>query len=470
MSFVQSIRARRFAVGLGAGLSAALSLHAGGALAYDRLATSCVEDPRYCQIAPIKYDRVDALPIEWAFDTGWVPANSPLQVHLWAGIYANTRVSLAGQLETTWLPALTLATPGDPGGGFIGFHYGVEIGAQAMVNIEVAGVVYTWTGDIPYIPQFDFQVEGGTTFDAWGWQPGATVASKTEPQTLVQVGIADIIGGSIPGIDGGFELDVAMELEATYVNKRIVIKTTEGEQVGGGPIMSADDTSAVDYLGGPSVELDVHPEGTVDYNGVLHLIPAFYVELLGNTWQIPIADIPISFPITETEWIFDRQRVHVPLPDLVLSKEVIDFGEIEVGQKSLVPFQVFNAGEAVLAVEMESSDPESFPLYEVEPFEVESYDTVDAAVRFIPQRAGEFKATISVASNDPSDPVQTFQLRGVAFGGDPGLPPPAGPEVSEDGGCACRAAGSKQAGGEMGAAAAIAIMALLTARRRGRRA
>lgn len=470
MSLAQSRRARRLAAGLGACLGAAVSLHAGGAHAYDRLATSCVEDPRYCQIAPITYDRVDALPIEWAFDTGWVPQNSDLQVHLWAGVYANTRVSLSGQLETTWLPALTLATPGDPGGGFLGFHYGVEIGAQAMVNISIAGQTYTWVGDIPYIPQFDFQVESGTTFDAWGWKPGAHIESTTAPQKLIQVGIADIIGGSIPGIDGGFELDVAMELGATYTNERIVLRTTEGEPVTGGPITLDQEKSEAAYLGGPSVELDVHPEGVVDYEGVIHLIPAFFVELLGQTWTIPIADIPISFPITQTEWVFDRQRVHVPLPDLVLSKEKIDFEEIEVGQKSLVPFQVFNAGEAVLAVAMESSDPDNFPLYDPDPFEVESYVTVDTAVRFVPQKAGELTATISVFTNDPSDPVQKFLVRGIGTGGASPAPPPVAPEVSEDGGCACRAAGSKRSGGEMGAIAAIAAIGLITARRRGRRA
>jgi len=67
MTFAQSRQlrsARPLAVGLGAGLCAVVSLHAGSALAYDRLATSCVDDPRYCQIAPITYERIDALPIE----------------------------------------------------------------------------------------------------------------------------------------------------------------------------------------------------------------------------------------------------------------------------------------------------------------------------------------------------------------------------------------------------------------------
>src|SRR5690242_460678 len=74
-------------------------------------ATPCNADPFFCERAGIQFDRVDALPIEWKFDTGWVPQNSPLQVHIWAGVYANTHVSLAGALVTTWPQAFDLETP-----------------------------------------------------------------------------------------------------------------------------------------------------------------------------------------------------------------------------------------------------------------------------------------------------------------------------------------------------------------------
>ena len=66
--------------------------------AYDSLAAPCKTDSYTCEIAPIAFSRKDALPIEFDFDTGWVPQNSPLQVHLWAGVYANTHVSLTGAL------------------------------------------------------------------------------------------------------------------------------------------------------------------------------------------------------------------------------------------------------------------------------------------------------------------------------------------------------------------------------------
>ncbi len=235
-------------------------------------------------------------------------------------------------------------------------------------------------------------------FDAWGYDPGVKLSGLTNPQKLASVGLKDIIGG-IPGLDGGFELDVAMQLDATYTTEQILVTTTEGAPAEGGPITGAQPKSSIKYLSGPSIELDVHPEGTVSYDGILHLVPAFYISVLGQNWQIPVADIPISFPITDTKWVFDTQRVHVPLPDLVLPKTQIDFGDVEVGQKVLAPYSLWNAGEAKAAAAISSSDAATSP-WDTQ-LDVDPSITVDSAVRFTPTKPGFFTAHLVVASNDP---------------------------------------------------------------------
>lgn len=460
--------------------SAAILLAAAEARAGDKVAIPCEEDPFYCATAPIAFEHVDALPIEWSFDTGWVPQNSPLQVHIWAGVYASTRVSLKGAHVTSWdgekAGTLFLQTPGDPMGGKLGYHYGAELGAQAAVHVQILGQNYDWVGDIPYVPQFDFQVQADGSFDAWAFPPGFGVSSKTAQQKLAQVSIASIIGSSIPGIDGGFELDVAMELTATYTTTQIVLMSKD-EPVSGGPILSEDGTSSMLYSGGPYSEVDVHPEGTVDYDGTLHLIPAFYIELLGQSWQIPIADIPMSFPITQTQWSFDPVRVHTPLPDLQLPVTEIDFGEVEVGQKNLEPFDLTNAGEAKLAVAM-AGDDEAFELWDTT-LDIPAGDTIQSAFRFVPTHAGEFTAKVLISSNDPDKPLQQVLLKGT------GVDAPAidietegGSELDGDvgdpGACACRAAGGSPAGGSpagggSGAALFALGLGLVAARSRRRR-
>src|SRR4051812_43580573 len=89
----------------------------------DETATPCAPDATECERAPIAFSKQIALPVRGGFDTGWVPQGSALQVHLVAELFANSKVDLAGTLDTSWPDALTLATPGTPGAGSLGIHY-----------------------------------------------------------------------------------------------------------------------------------------------------------------------------------------------------------------------------------------------------------------------------------------------------------------------------------------------------------
>lgn len=464
-----------FAAALSASaLAAAVLLAPRRADAYDVLAVPCADAPLTCGIGAVHFERVDTLPIEWSFDTGWVPQGSPLQVHLWADVWANTYVKLDGSLQSAWPMAMTLTAPGKEDGGDFGFHYGADFGAQGKITISVLGKSYSWQGDLPYVPQFDLEVQKSTIFDAWGYDPGVTISGETDPQQIAQVSIGDIVGGSIPGIDGGFELDVAVELAATYVTDRVVVTHPhDGSEVEGGAFTSEDDTSSTKYTNGPHLDLDIHPEGTVNYDGIVHLIPAFYVSLLGKNWNIPVADIPISFPITETSWIFDEQRVRFPLPDLALDVKELDFGEVKLGEGKSLSYQLWNAGEAVVAAAMSSSDDVTFPLFQTSAA-VNPGLTTQATVTFVPQEAGAFMGVLTVMSNDPNSPVQTILLKGTGKGPDAAPPEETPPEEAEtpmlamqEGNCACRAAGDTSGGGA-GVLGMAAVAAVMLARRRRR--
>ncbi|WP_437781403.1 choice-of-anchor D domain-containing protein [Sorangium sp. So ce1097] len=449
--------------------AAALPLLApAAASAYDALAAPCPDDPLFCQRASVAFQRREAIPLELDFETGWIPPSSPLQVSLRAAVFANTEVSLSGALEATWPEALSLTAPGDQGGGVFACDYGLDVSAQGRINVSVLGQDIDWTGDIPYVPQIDFQVHTREAFDAWGWAPGITLASSTAAQRLASVSLADIIG-SIPGIDGRFELDVALDVAAHYATHRVALETLEQTTVPGGDITPENGASSMEYLGGPSVELNVRPEGSVRYEGTLHLIPAFSVSLLGREWSIPIADIPLAFPVTERDWLFEGERVRVPLPDLALDRREIDFGAVEVGQANAEIVRLSNAGEALLDVAVTTDDAESFELVD-EALEIEAETDIDLLIRFAPKAAGEFTATVLVASNDPDAPEQAITVRGVGIAR-PEEPQDGGEPPAQDSGCACRAAAPAQ-GGDGGALAAtgLSLAALAGGLRRMRRA
>jgi hypothetical protein len=442
----------------------------------DEVATPCEPDARTCAAAPLVFSKEIALPIEGGFDTGWIPANSPLQVHLYALLFASTRVDLAGELETSWPEAMTLELPPTPGTGALGIHYGVDIGAEAMVQIEVLGQTYSWTGPIPYIPQFEFQVDATQDFDPWAWD-GVTVSGSTMEATLAQVSAEDFIGISIPGLDGGFELNVKMDLDATYRTTAIHVREG-GMDVLGGPVTMDGQATSATFLGGPAADYVVQANGAVLYEGVLHLIPAFYIETIGPDFSIPIVDVPIPFTIEQNDWLFDPVAVHVPLPDITLAGDaagpepseaspVVDFGEVEIGSSKPLAIAIDNDGEALLAAALTSDAP----VFTVgaSTVQVAPAGAGTAEVSFAPTTAGEVTATILVASNDPDEPARTVTVRGVAVEPadlDPG-PEEGDPDAAytRGGGCACGLAG--EGGRPQGAAlAGLALLVALVGRRR----
>jgi MYXO-CTERM domain-containing protein len=298
--------------------------------------------------------------------------------------------------------------------------------------------------------------------------------------TLAQVDVTSFIGIDIPGLSGGFELDVAMDLDATYRTDQIRVFEPDGMLVAGGAITneSTPVTSAI-FLGGPNVEYDVQPVGTVVYDGTLHLIPAFYIETIGPDFSIPIADIPIPFSIEQKDWEFEKARVHVPLPDIALPSddempsgggefptpvsEILDFGDVWVGTSKPLAVEVHNFGEAKLVSSVTPSDPALVAA--TNELTVGPGAKASVVVNFEPTAAGQFAGTITLESNDPDEPSRTVEVRGNAVEqAVPGEEPPPASEPEEDDGCNCEAAGAPSSSGS--AAWLLAGLALVVGRRR----
>jgi hypothetical protein len=455
---------------LGLGAAATVLVLPTAALAYDVLAVDCAQQPTHCKTGAVSFSVDEASPAEWMVDTGWVPQGSGLQVHLLAAVHANMQLGLSGALEASWPDALLLRAPGNPGGGSFGVHYGVEVVAEGKVQITVLGQSFSWTGDLPYVPQVDFQVEASGEFDAWGFDPGYSVTGTTLPQTVADIGLGAIIGGSIPGIDGGFQLDVALELTSTWIAERIVITTPDGVPVEGGAITAEDGTSNASYLGGPGVELDVHPEGRVEYQGTLHLVPTMFVEILGQKITMPVADIPAPLPPSSQPLTMAAHRVRFPLPDLDVAVERIDFGDVVIGDDALRTFAATNVGEALVAATLASSD--SVFAVGDDALQLEAEEEAVVAVVFSPAAPGEVVATLEIASNDPDQPARILELVGNGVAADqepvdepdPAEPGPGFSPTAKGGGCGCHQAGSAPEG--LGALLALAAAGALSRRRR----
>jgi MYXO-CTERM domain-containing protein len=166
--------------------------------------------------------------------------------------------------------------------------------------------------------------------------------------------------------------------------------------------------------------------------------------LLGQQWSIPVADIPIPFSIAEETWTFEPQTVYVPLPDLFVEQEVIDFGTVIVGEESFRYYDLRNDGEARAVMDIALSDDDAFTLWD-EALSIEPVSTGLASLRFTPKTPGLHEAEVQVHSNDPDAPLSTVKVWGMALPAQIYEPPGDGQRVSADSGCGCRVVASPRA-------------------------
>lgn len=354
-----------------------------------------------------------------SLDTGWVPDGSPIQVRFTLDMMGETHIDMGGQLNTYWPFGLTMGVPGRMDAGRLHMAWGVQVTAQARINVSIAGIRYTWTGNIPYVPEFDLRLVDNETFTPFvlpGSVPRPVIAEDTtDSLRLFGVGIRDIVGGSIAGIDGGLEVQARGRLRTSYQGTRTFIDDARA------PILTALET--VQYWSptaagfGAFQDISVRPEGTLSYDGQVVLTPAFYVTLLGRRWEIPIVDVPITIVDSTQAIMFDADMVHVPLPDISIDPTMLDIGTIEFGATSMRAVRIRNLGEAELTVRAEPSMSIDFsaPMLTLPP---SSDGTLDLDI--MPLGAGPYSETITLRTNDPDQPTIRIRVTGDVMARDAG--------------------------------------------------
>ncbi|GMV13404.1 MAG: hypothetical protein AMXMBFR56_16280 [Polyangiaceae bacterium] len=435
-----------------------------GAGPWDVLAEYCSATDLECTSAKLSYAKTVKLPIAFDFDTGWVPQGSDLQVRFFLKIPASTTVEMDGALQTTWPEAMTLATPGGTH-GLLKFDYGLELGAKAKLDVSVIGVPVKWEGDIPYVPQIDFHLKAETNFAPWAFAPDVATATGSSPKLrMFEVNLLDMLGIPSQISKGGVALDISGDLTAKYQTERIRI---EPAKVTEPPITKQDGTTQRAFPGGAFVEYDVFPEGRVDYSGTLHLIPTFFIEVLGKDFNIPVVDIPVSFDIGKQDYVFDAVRVHVPLPDLEDVVESLDFGSVKVGEDKTLTFTLANVGEAKARATgfFDSTAPKAFSTPTTEVL-IESQKSATYSVKFSPDKAGKLSSVLTLVTNDPDERFLKVALSGTGLGtGAADAGPSASDEAGDEGGCGCRVGG----GSGTPSYGVLVLLGLIAVRRVGRR-
>ena len=400
------------------------------------------------------------------FDTGWVPGSSPIQVRFAIHIGTGWTAQAAGKGDLSWPEPLTFQMIGNNQAGSLEMNLGVEMLAKLRLCIPLPNCdTLNWEGDVPYIPNFDYRFYDRALFTPFllpGANPASAVATDSiDAVTLFQVDLLSLIGVSIPGVSGGFELNAGGTITSTLTGVRFDVLDGSGNVLG----TIAHDPGAFILALPDQPHRDTWPDWHANLNavGTLNLQPAVYIEFSGNEYSLALFTLPLDIVNIDFPWDFGSKKLTFPLPAVRVTQQQVDFGTLTTGVTTTRDLKVDSAGEMELLVD---ATVEGDGAFGVSP----------ATLTIGPGASGYFKVsvtapdnnatgTLRLATSDPKNPFVDVALLVAGQGdveqvpGDGGEPlVPEEPQPAK--GCGCGAAPAGATG------LALLALALVLARRR----
>lgn len=299
------------------------------------------------------------------------------------------------------------------------------------VYIDAFGMKLTYDYNaedlIDYIPgsQWSYVGKGATKFPSWGYD---LASLKVDAPPL---DAAQLFSIPFPGIAGKDPLTGTIAVNAT--TKPTFSYQTLSATLAGGKITQKGGTLAVpttdaDYLDIPATVL-----GEIAYSGTLLVRPSVTITKIGSfTLPFPLVlditqagvDLPYaSEPRLGIPVAFPATSFHIPLPNLK-ALHSLDLGSVQVGQTTKKTADMNNTGEMNAVFTAKSSDPQ-FTVVTAKQTAL-SKSKLPFEVVFTPAKPGVQNADITIASNDPNEPVQVMKVTGI------GTAVPAPPSTGND--------------------------------------
>jgi MYXO-CTERM domain-containing protein len=239
---------------------------------------------------------------DFGLDTGWLPANSPVQMRFYASASNTVGAVLPGDAFYDWRTE-RLRFVGDPMSGYFSYDVGLEL--YAGVKVDVA--LIQWESDL--LGPYDYVIDEMAWFTPY-LLPGnpdrpATITSQTDGFTIASVPIVpDIIV-----LSGNLDIDVAVDIEASLACNRIEVAGPVGDAV----FVSEGESVFVDPGEGPD---DLELAATLHCQLVtmpsLIVRPHLVMQVGLEEYDIAGIDIPIDLPVVDEEVAFDPITLSFP--------------------------------------------------------------------------------------------------------------------------------------------------------------
>lgn len=238
-------------------------------------------------------------------DTGWVPANSPVQLRLFVHAADTIDIGMPGEARYDWADE-SMVLHGDADAGWFSIDVGAEI--EASVRFDVAG--FQWESDI--LGPYDFAILSSAEFTPY-LLPGnpeapVTIEDATDGVTVASVPIVpDIVIAS-----GGLDIDVAASVSGSLASLRVEAITALGT-VG---VVDAEGV-AVPLAADPGPEA-LQAEGvlvsTLQATPTIIVRPHLTMSILGQDYDIAGIEIPVALPPIDDELVFAPEPLQFERP------------------------------------------------------------------------------------------------------------------------------------------------------------
>lgn len=242
------------------------------------------------------------------FDSGWLPADSPVQFRFYAHAADSIEIEMIGDGIYDW-DSETIAFEGTEMGGYFLLDVGLEL--QASVRFDL-GPGIEWESDI--LGPWDYAITSDAMFTPY-LLPGhpespVEINDQTDGVAVVSVPIIpDIIVAS-----GNLDVDVAADLTAQLSGTRIEVSHDAESAVVDASLVASSlpalpDADPMMVEGVMVAQLGTSP--------VLILRPHLVMSIIGQEFDIFGIDIPIPLPETDDEIIFDSEMMLFDAPEPV---------------------------------------------------------------------------------------------------------------------------------------------------------
>jgi hypothetical protein len=344
-------------------------------------------------------------------------------------------------------------------------------------SIYGINVAYNATQLVNMLPgaSFGFDAQKTEPLKPWGFE-GAAV--KTAGPSLDRSTIFGLPFSTL-GIGAG-TAEGTLNIQAT--TSPTFKYTTKEVRLDGIGVTTADGVAKVPAMDADFMEVVAIVNGDLVVSGDLDIRPVVKVDSVAGYPTFGL--LKFSFSAVKKAYVtpaqnitFPAQTVRIPLPNVKVPTAPVALGEVKAGGRATQKITIDNTGELGGQLEFSSSDPRfKVPTGKTN---VASKGKYELEVAFTPDADGPASSTITVKSNDPDSPEQTFKVgangadiggdgdgEGSSTGGRKGQRPGEGAGLAPIENEGCSAAPARSHRGQSGAAIALGLAIALVSRRR----